>query len=98
MNLVEKMKEVQEIGEKLKSQGTEYDVAIEKMYQVIGTLKDHWTGNQQDYLVFMERVSKEEKNMRMVGKIISEYGAMLEDIASNTNNLSNQIQTTIGRV
>ncbi len=98
MNLVEKMKEVEEIGEKLKSQGAEYDQLMEKMYQVIGTLKDHWTGNQEDYLVFMERVSKEEKSMRLVGKIISEYGAMLEDIASNTNTLSNQIQTTIGRV
>ena len=98
MNLVEKMKEVEEIGEKLKSQGTEYDALIEKMYQIIATLKEHWTGNQQDYLVFMERVSKEEKNMRMVGKIIGEYGAMLEDIASNTEILSNQIQTTVGRV
>jgi len=98
MNLVEKMKEVEEIGENLKNQGTEYDTLIEKMYQVIDTLKEHWTGDQQDYLVFMERVSREEKNMRMVGKIISEYGAMLEDIASNTNTLSNQIQITVGRV
>ena len=98
MNLVEKMKEVEEIGEKLKSQGKEYDQLMEKMYQAIGTLKDYWTGDQADYLVFMERVSKEEKSMRMVGKIISEYGVMLEDIASNTNTLSNQIQTTIGRV
>ncbi len=98
MNLVEKMKEVEEIGGKLKHQGAEYDAAIEKMYQTIDTLKEYWTGNQQDYLVFMERVSKEEKNMRMVGKIISEYGAMLEDIASNTNTLSSQIQTTVGRV
>jgi len=98
MNLVEKMKEVEEIGQKLKQQGDSYDMLMEKMYQIIGTLKEHWTGDQQDYLVFMERVSKEEKNMRMVGKIISEYGAMLEDIASNTNTLSNQIQTTVGRV
>ncbi len=98
MNLIEKMKEVQAIGEKIKEKGKEYDLLMDRMYQVIQTLEEHWTGNQQDYLVFMSRVAKEEKNMRMVGKIIGEYGQMVEDISTNTTTLSDSIKTTVGRV
>lgn len=98
MNLTEKMKEVQEIGERIKEKGKEYDLLMDRMYQVIQTLEQHWTGNQQDYLVFMNRVSKEEKNMKMVGKIIQEYGQMVEDISINTTTLSDSIKATVGRV
>ncbi len=98
MNLVEKMNEVQAVGEKIKQQGNEYDLLMEKMYQTIATLEEQWTGNQQDYLVFMDRVVQEEKNMRMVGKIIGEYGQILEDISNNTVTMSDTIKSTIGRV
>lgn len=98
MNLTEKMKEVQEIGERIKEKGKEYDLLMDRMYQVIQTLEQHWTGNQQDYLVFMNRVSKEEKNMKMVGKIIQEYGQVVEDISINTTTLSDSIKAIVGRV
>ena len=46
----------------------------------------------------MDRVVQEEKNMRMVGKIIGEYGQILEDISNNTVTMSDTIKSTIGRV
>lgn len=98
MILVEKMNEVKLLGEEIKKQGLEYDLLMEKMYKAIQNLQLHWTGNQADYLVFLERVMKEEENMRKVGKIIQQYGQVLEDISSNTLLLSDSIKSTVGGV
>lgn len=98
MKLLEKLEQVRSVGEEVKKQGEEYDLLMEKMYQAIQSLKKVWTGSQADYVVFMERVAKEENSMRMVGKIIQEYGQLLEDIAENTNLLSDTIQMTVGKV
>ncbi len=98
MNLIEKMSEVNNIGGKIKEEGAKFDELMNKMYQTIESLQTNWTGNQDDYLVFMSRVAKEEKNMRMVGKIIGEYGQLLQDTATNTKTLSDTIKTTVERV
>lgn len=98
MVLNEKIAEVKLLGEEIKKQGLEYDMLMEKMYKAILDLQLHWTGNQDDYLVFLERVRKEEENMRKVGKIIQQYGQVLEDISSNTVLLSDSIKTTVGGV
>ncbi len=98
MKLLEKMEQVKTVGEEVKKQGEEYDLLMDQMYQSIQSLKKYWTGDQADYIVFMERVAKEENSMRMVGKIIQEYGQLLEDISENTNILGDSIQMTIGKV
>lgn len=98
MRLVEKMDEVRSVAEQIKQQGEAYDQLMDKMYQTIQMLEQYWTGNQQDYVFFMNRVAKEEKNLRMVGKIIQEYGQVLEDISSNTISFSDTVQSTIGKV
>lgn len=98
MNLIENIEEVNRVGEKIIEQGKKFDEVMDTMYQVIDDLKIHWTGNQADYLVFINRARKNEQSMRKTGKIIAQYGTVLKDISENTKMLSETIEQTVGRV